>query len=263
MISDFNVTVPAIDETMSAYDGYLAELSDIGARVMFETNSLFSAVSTALLECEGRIESIEGEIDRLYANEEYERDYERFRAEYDRLSCELSKLRKKHDALESLSHKCNGVWRSVCESFASESDSAKRLVSEALSFMGRYIHDINLVADEKNGVYGRAGVYVCVVDSSLHPESAEHIRTAIRRGQPSIVTIDRDGANARRTAALRNVGARSEFDRDEYPLAMFREGGEGADVFYLDPDDNRGSGSYIAGQLRALPNGSRVRIRVV
>ena len=54
MISDFNVTVPAIDETMSAYDGYLAELSDIGARVMFETNSLFSAVSTALLECEGQ-----------------------------------------------------------------------------------------------------------------------------------------------------------------------------------------------------------------
>lgn len=41
MASDFNVTVVAVDETMSAFEGYLAELSDIRAKVMFETESLF------------------------------------------------------------------------------------------------------------------------------------------------------------------------------------------------------------------------------
>lgn len=263
MASDFNVTVVAVDETMSAFEGYLAELSDIRAKVMFETESLFSEVRYALSACEEEIEGIESAIAHLCESEECENDAERFEREYERLRCELSKKMKKQAALEELSHKCEGRGRMLREEFAIECGRAKTAAEDALSFMGRYIHDINLVTDNKDGIYRASGVYVCVLDSSLHPESAEHIRRAVMRGQPSVVTIDREGAAARRDASLRNVGVRSEFDRDEYPMAMFKEGGDGADVFYLTPSDNRGAGAYISRQLRSLPSGARVRIRVV
>lgn len=50
---------------------------------------------------------------------------------------------------------------------------------------------------------------------------------------------------------------------DEYPLAMFREGGKGASVRAINPGDNGGAGARIGNLLRRFPNGTRVRITVV
>jgi hypothetical protein len=114
-----------------------------------------------------------------------------------------------------------------------------------------------------------------VVDSSKYPESAQHIREAQRgvnsRGgpdprnktiQPSILRIDTDGADKNRLASLRGILTRRGKDRDEYPPAMFMEGGTGASVKYIDPSDNQGSGSAMGNALRGLPKGTRVKITV-
>lgn len=113
-----------------------------------------------------------------------------------------------------------------------------------------------------------------VVDSSKYPESAQHILEAqqgtthtghgapVARSQPSILTIDRDGADANRTDSLRGIPTRPPQDRDEYPPAMFREGGTGASVKYIDATDNQGSGSSMGSALRSLPKGTRVKITV-
>ena len=45
-------------------------------------------------------------------------------------------------------------------------------------------------------------------------------------------------------------------------MAMFREGGEGASVRYIDPSDNRGAGSSISRALAGYDDGTRVRIVV-
>jgi hypothetical protein len=49
-------------------------------------------------------------------------------------------------------------------------------------------------------------------------------------------------------------------DLDEYPLAMFKEGGAGASVRAINLSDNRGAGSYIRWQTEGMPDGTKVLI---
>ena len=56
-----------------------------------------------------------------------------------------------------------------------------------------------------------------------------------------------------------NQETKLDKDRDEWPMAMFKEGGEGASVRYIDPSDNRGAGSSIG---NALPDGKRMLFRI-
>lgn len=79
----------------------------------------------------------------------------------------------------------------------------------------------------------------------------------------SELTIDREGADANRAKSMKGTKTKSGLDRDEYPPAMFKEGGHGASVKHINPSDNRGAGSSIGHQCRGLPNGTRVRIIVV
>ena len=101
------------------------------------------------------------------------------------------------------------------------------------------------------------------MDSALYPETAEHIRVAQDIGFPDILTLDRGGAAERRKASLAPIKASRIWDRDEYPCACFKEGGAGAHVMYVAGTDNRGAGSYMGWQMRSLPDGAKVRVRVI
>jgi len=99
--------------------------------------------------------------------------------------------------------------------------------------------------------------------AARYPESAEHVRNAQLSGQPAVLNVDRLGAPGQRRESLRGVPTRAGSDRDEYPPAMFLQGGRGASVRYVNPSDNRGAGSCIGAQCRGLTDGAKVRIRVV
>ncbi|EKY8005566.1 sporulation protein, partial [Salmonella enterica] len=43
-------------------------------------------------------------------------------------------------------------------------------------------------------------------------------------------------------------------------MAMFKEGGTGADVEHISPSDNRGAGSSIGHALKNVDEGARVKI---
>lgn len=127
-----------------------------------------------------------------------------------------------------------------------------------------------------DGLAGRPARRYLVVDDVAYPETARHVRDAqdgwhyqgdVRTGTSHSfhkdamilpapwelgqdLTVDRPGADARRDAALADVPPVPGRDRDEYPNAMFREGGDGASVKYIDPSDNRGSGAALQGQMR-------------
>jgi hypothetical protein len=103
---------------------------------------------------------------------------------------------------------------------------------------------------------------VIVVPRHRYPESARHIEDAQSAGHPSVLTIDRAGAASNRRESLRGVEPQPGLDRDEYPPAMFEEGGAGASVRPINPSDNRGAGSCIGHQCRGLPDGSTVEIIV-
>lgn len=119
---------------------------------------------------------------------------------------------------------------------------------------------------------GGHGHYV-IIDKVKYPETAQHVDEAQSglswRGderreqqQPSDLTIDRDGARDNRKQSLHGIPTRGaeKLDRDEYPPAMFKEGGFGASVKYIDASDNRGAGSSMRGQLSGLDNGEHVTV---
>ncbi|WP_435368193.1 NucA/NucB deoxyribonuclease domain-containing protein [Paenibacillus polysaccharolyticus] len=94
--------------------------------------------------------------------------------------------------------------------------------------------------------------------SDRYPETAKHIQDAIQSGHPNTCTIDRDGAENNRKLSLRGVETKKGYDRDEWPMAMCAEGGEGADIEYISPSDNRGAGSWVGNKLDEYPDGTVV-----
>ncbi|EOQ09132.1 NucA/NucB deoxyribonuclease domain-containing protein [Bacillus cereus] len=98
--------------------------------------------------------------------------------------------------------------------------------------------------------------------SDRFPETAAHIKDAIKNGKTDICTIDRKGASERRKQSLANVPVKKGYDRDEYPMAMCQEGGSGASVRYISPADNRGAGSYVGSKVSDLPDGTKFKIVV-
>ncbi|UQZ48420.1 DNA-entry nuclease [Bacillus sp. PK3-037] len=94
--------------------------------------------------------------------------------------------------------------------------------------------------------------------SERYPETANHIKDAISEGHSDVCTIDRDGAEERREQSLKAVPSKTGYDRDEWPMAMCKEGGEGASVEYISPADNRGAGSWVGHQLTDYPDGTKV-----
>lgn len=51
-------------------------------------------------------------------------------------------------------------------------------------------------------------------------------------------------------------------DRDEWPMALCAEGGEGADIKYISPKDNRGAESWVGHKLDDYANGTKVEFIV-
>jgi hypothetical protein len=49
---------------------------------------------------------------------------------------------------------------------------------------------------------------------------------------------------------------------DEYPPAMFLEGGAGASVRAISPKDNTAMGAYIGNCCRSLPDRARIKIKI-
>ncbi|MER8182694.1 NucA/NucB deoxyribonuclease domain-containing protein [Kitasatospora sp. NPDC094015] len=134
-------------------------------------------------------------------------------------------------------------------------------------------HDARTKLASAVGVQGDYDVEL-VVDRARYPESADHIEQA-QRGQiwnganwvqgppkPSVLTIERTRSRQNRRDSLRGIPTRPPEERDEYPPAMFKEGGAGASVKYIDGPDNGGSGSVMGSALSGLDPGTRVRIRV-
>lgn len=114
---------------------------------------------------------------------------------------------------------------------------------------------------ERAGEAGAAAKGI-TLSRSTHGEAAEHAADAISAGKPRVLTIDRSGASANRRAS---IGGRDKVNGkhlDEYPPAMFKEGGAGASVRPVNPRDNMSAGACIGNACRGLPDGSQVQIRI-
>jgi hypothetical protein len=100
------------------------------------------------------------------------------------------------------------------------------------------------------------------LSSSKYPETTDHISDAVAAGQPSLLHIDRAHEEEHRAESLKNYPPRGDLDRDEFPVAMSREGGAGADVRYINPSDNRGAGATMGNALEGWCEDQPFRIDI-
>ncbi|MFV2110650.1 hypothetical protein, partial [Micromonospora sp. LOL_015] len=127
------------------------------------------------------------------------------------------------------------------------------------------IHTYHVVTGNTPVLVHNTNQFACevTISKSTHPQSAQHIEDAQAAGHPSILTINRPGAKANRAASLAGHPKVPGKQLDEYPPAMFQEGGAGASVRPIDGGDNGGAGARIGNRLRRYPDGTPVKITVV
>lgn len=109
---------------------------------------------------------------------------------------------------------------------------------------------------------------VVTVSRSKYPETSLHIEKAIEMGQPAVLTIDRADTDQKRDQWHQVISKGWDYDKDgqtddmdEWPMAFTQEGGRNANIALVDPSDNRGAGSSIAGQLRNYCEGQKFKLQ--
>lgn len=139
-----------------------------------------------------------------------------------------------------------------------------RAVGEALGAEITWDGATQTVGISTSGARSVAEKYDVILEfpADKYPTVAAHIASAILAGESSVCTIDRSGAEKRREASLAGIPTKDGYDRDEWPMAMCKEGGVGASVVYVDPAENRSAGSWVGNQLEKYPDGTRVKFVV-
>lgn len=234
-MSQVQALLTATDQALDALTAYQRELEDVRAHLAFVLRSLDQAVQRALWAAGQRLSALEG-------------------SENDDA---LRLVARRIEALGALQMELAARLPDLEQQLAVLYDRCRERSASALRHTAEYARKLNALPRPANGP-----PRVVVVDARRHPASAQHITAAVNMGAPETVTLDRSTVRSNRTGNLRHKPPRREYDRDEYPCAVFREGA-GADVAYIPRGDNRGSGSSIRHQLRGVPNGARVRVRVI
>lgn len=234
-MSQVQALLTATDQALDALTAYQRELEDVRAHLAFVLRSLDQAVQRALWAAGQRLSALEG-------------------SENDDA---LRLVARRIEALSALQMELTARLPDLEQQLAVLYGRCREGSASALRHTAEYARKLNALPRPANGP-----PRVVVVDARRHPASAQHITAAVNMGAPETVTLDRSTVRSNRTGNLRHKPPRREYDRDEYPCAVFREGA-GADVAYIPRGDNRGSGSSIRHQLRGVPNGARVRVRVI
>lgn len=154
---------------------------------------------------------------------------------------------------------CGAMLTAACL-WATPSD-ARGLAGAAAAALQR---KAALEAAQKAALQGRPRDVL--IRRSQHPATAAHVEHAQRHGQPTVLQIDRAGAEARRRASIGTVNRETRpakgYDRDEYPPALTAQGGSGSSVRFIPAGDNRGAGASIRHQIRDLKDGQRIRVLI-
>lgn len=252
-MSDVNVIITVVDKGMDIIDSYEREVEDLRAHAVFDIHSVIAAVEREKSLVEQEVEELcyssceDTEVDSGDKAERLGRQREMF----DSLLYQTS---TRGEELES-------EWSGLCVQTFDLAEASKRMMADYIRKLNRinYSGGATCFSSSRHGTE----YYVVIVDSQKYPQTAEHIRMAQTMGFPEFVTLGRADAAERRKNSLADVKANPIYDRDEWPMAVFEEGGQGADVAYIEGRDNRGAGSSIGWQMRGFTDGSRVRVRVI
>ena len=91
-----------------------------------------------------------------------------------------------------------------------------------------------------------------------YPNIRRHYEHAVAAGWPSVLVVNRTGADSRRSRLLRSTDTRRGMDRDEYPPAVARASVR-ASVAFVPSSENRSHGATLGIKLRRFCDGTRFR----
>lgn len=257
-MADVNVSVVTIDSGMDCFERIQDAVSNYQKVVLYDINQLGSSIQL-------KIRTLNRELSALYdslsqADDEHEKD---------EIRAEIRTLEARLERMQALKRKQAMVAQTYKEQSTGLVTNVNEKVSSGVRDMATYLRHIAGVDDgggstnDVNVFSGDSNYTVVIIDSQKYPESAEHIKAAVKEGHPAMLTLNRSVADENRRQSLAGIPEKSYADRDEYPPASFSEGGQGAHVAYIDSSDNRGSGSSFRWQLSGVPDGTRVRFRVI
>lgn len=262
-MSDVKVSVVAIDSAMDCFEKISEAANNYQKVVQYDISQLRSSIAYKVQNIRARIASLYDHLSYLDDEDDTERD---------RIMSEIQDLEYKLSQLEALNSRTRRMEAQYLRESKAMTNAVSTDVSGGLRVMAAYLREISsingadgsgTVGSVSNIFTGESNYSVVVIDSAQYPESAEHIRAAVKAGQPAMLTLNRSGADANRRQSLVGVPRSPIYDRDEYPPAAFAEGGTGAHVAYISPADNQGSGASFRWQLNGIPDGTRVRFRVI
>ena len=106
-----------------------------------------------------------------------------------------------------------------------------------------------------------------LLNRAKYPETSLHIEKSISMGQPAMLTVQRDGTDAKRNewhqvVAEQNNLRERNLDQDEWPMAFSAQAGRNANIALIDAGDNRGAGSSIASQMSGYCDGQQFKIKM-
>lgn len=258
-MSDVNVLISDVDNGMDCFEDIELKTTDFAKSVKYDLVELGREISQ-------KISRLSMELDELYQALEEADDDE----DCSEIEERIAQLEKKLMILRQLKAKQSFLEESFNEDSTQILGAVMENISSGNREMANYIRKIMGIKSPNNNnqnstatQYRAGDYYVVIIDSQKYPQSAEHIQSAIRMGYPAVLTLDRSGAASNRKESLANIHTIERLDRDEYPPAAFAEGGYGAHVAHIHYSDNRGSGSSFSHQLTNVPDGARVRFRVI
>jgi hypothetical protein len=125
-------------------------------------------------------------------------------------------------------------------------------------------------ATGQNACQRPAGVQKISFSKTRYPHIRRHVQRALRKGWPSVLVLNRKGADARRDRLLTSWRTKRGLNRDEYPPAVGRGTGAGltkgsnppgwkADVAYVPAKENRSHGSALGSKLRRFCDGTKFK----
>ena len=257
-MAEVNVSVVTIDSGMDCFERIQDAVLNYQKVVLYDINQLGSSIQLKIHTLNRKLSALYDSLSQ--ADDEHEKD---------EIRAEIRTLEARLERMQALKRKQAMVAQTYKEQSTGLVTNVNEKVSSGVRDMATYLRHIAGVDDgggSTNGVNvfsGDSNYTVVIIDSQKYPESAEHIKAAVKEGHPAMLTLNRSVADENRRQSLAGIPEKSYADRDEYPPASFSEGGQGAHVAYIDSSDNRGSGSSFRWQLSGVPDGTRVRFRVI
>ncbi len=153
------------------------------------------------------------------------------------------------------------AWESAGRPLGSDGDADGR-VCEALASRDRPSSGLNSPRGgqaKTSGCQRTSRVVSVGLNRTRYRHILHHIQTAVRRGWPAVLAINREGASERRERMLEGVRTRPGYDRDEWPMAFARRSYR-ADVAYVPSAENRSAGAVVGIKLGGFCDGTRFRV---